>query len=75
MTMSKYGRLSETQKVELCERIKQFILREPLPTKLIAERFNVHPVLVRKLAKELGIKLPKSEYPAYRQRKSESTGN
>jgi hypothetical protein len=52
---------SKAEKAFLYERIRQSIKKEPQPINMICERYRVHRDVVRRIAKEENIVLPRNK--------------
>jgi len=55
--------LRKKEREALYTRIQKVLREDPLPTAVLAQRFGVAVGLIRRLACELGVDLPVSEYP------------
>ena len=54
--------LRQKEREELHARIRQVLLKDPRPSVVLAQRFGVTADLIRRLARSLGVDLPRSEY-------------
>lgn len=54
--------LSLAARRELHKRIEHVILTDPMSSDILAQRFGVSAELIRRLARKLGVKLPRGEY-------------